>query len=236
MPANIYDFMPVLMCGMSWILCTLVSPNSWDHLDGLASARNTVQIFSGKPGVRNAGFRFRMTDWRGLVIEWRKRQACHPNPPKSFPQAGEALLLASQKICCNFRRSGATTSITRTRIQQQHIIPWLVARMSDWYTDISTSYRSTASVNAAISLHMCFNCAIVKVHLSQFVTAAGQFWQHYLTALSASSVLRCSFRHVCWKVPEIWRINFGSETKLRKTRNKRNKHTANPRPHENEMK
>ena len=39
MPANIYDLMPVLMCGMSWILCTLVSPNSWDHSDGLASAR-----------------------------------------------------------------------------------------------------------------------------------------------------------------------------------------------------
>ena len=32
-------YMPVLMCGMSWILCTLVSPNSWDHSDGLASAR-----------------------------------------------------------------------------------------------------------------------------------------------------------------------------------------------------
>ena len=31
--------MPVLMCGMSWILCTLVSPNSWDHSDGLASAK-----------------------------------------------------------------------------------------------------------------------------------------------------------------------------------------------------
>ena len=29
----------------------------------------TVQIFSGKLGVRNAGFRFRKTDWRGLVIE-----------------------------------------------------------------------------------------------------------------------------------------------------------------------
>ena len=39
MPANIYDLVPVLMCGMSWILCTLVSPNSWDHSDGLASAR-----------------------------------------------------------------------------------------------------------------------------------------------------------------------------------------------------
>ena len=39
MPTNIYDLMPVLMCGMSWILCTLVSPNSWDHSDGLASAR-----------------------------------------------------------------------------------------------------------------------------------------------------------------------------------------------------
>ena len=39
MPPNIYDLMPVLMCGMSWILCTLVSPNSWDHSDGLASAR-----------------------------------------------------------------------------------------------------------------------------------------------------------------------------------------------------
>ena len=39
MPANIYDLVPVLMCGMSWILCTLVSPNSWDHSDGLASMR-----------------------------------------------------------------------------------------------------------------------------------------------------------------------------------------------------
>ena len=73
------------------------------------------------------------------------------------------------------------------------------------------------------SFHRCshttthvFNCSIVKVHLSQFVTAAGQFWQHYLTALPASSVLRCSFRHDCWKVPEIWMINFGSQTKLKK--------------------
>ena len=28
----------------------------------------TVQIFSGKSGVRNVGFRFRKRDWRGLVI------------------------------------------------------------------------------------------------------------------------------------------------------------------------
>ena len=35
MPANIYDLVPVLTCDMSWILCTLVSPNSWDHSDGL---------------------------------------------------------------------------------------------------------------------------------------------------------------------------------------------------------
>ena len=39
MPENIYDLVPVLMCGMSWILCTLVSPNSWDHSVGLVSAR-----------------------------------------------------------------------------------------------------------------------------------------------------------------------------------------------------
>ena len=31
--------MPVLMCGMSWILCNLVSPDSWDHSDGLATAK-----------------------------------------------------------------------------------------------------------------------------------------------------------------------------------------------------
>ena len=74
---------------------------------------------------------------------------------------------------------GHNLNITRTRIQQQHILPWLVARMSDWYADISTSSRSTASVNAALSLHMCFNCPIVKVHLSQFVTAVKQFWQQF---------------------------------------------------------
>jgi len=39
MPANIYDLVPVLTCDMSWILCTLVSPNSWDHSDGLASTK-----------------------------------------------------------------------------------------------------------------------------------------------------------------------------------------------------
>ena len=41
MPTNIYDLMPVLMCGMSWILCTLdlVSPNSWDHSDGLVPGK-----------------------------------------------------------------------------------------------------------------------------------------------------------------------------------------------------
>ena len=91
----------------------------------LTSRCFTVQIFSGKLGVRNAGFRFRKTDWRGLVIEWRrilqKRQACHPNPPKSFPQAGEALSLG-QKNVLQLQNERANLNIPRTRIQQQHIM------------------------------------------------------------------------------------------------------------------
>ena len=43
MPANIYDLVPVLMCDiyMAWIMhmCTLVGPNSWDHLDRLTSVK-----------------------------------------------------------------------------------------------------------------------------------------------------------------------------------------------------
>ena len=39
MPANISDLVPVVMCGMSWIVCTLVSPNSCDHSDRFACAR-----------------------------------------------------------------------------------------------------------------------------------------------------------------------------------------------------
>ena len=162
----------------------------------------TVQIFSGKLGVRNAGFRFRKTDWRGLVIEWRhilqKRQACHPNPPKSFPQAGEALSLGSQKMCCNFRRSGPTSISLEPEYSNN--ISWLVVRMLAWYADISTSCRSTASIDAAISLHMF---SIVLSSRSIFPNSSQQldsFDSTTLTALSASSVLRCSFRHDCWKV------------------------------------
>ena len=36
---------------------------------GKRASLDTVQIFSGKLGVRNAGFWFQKTDWRGLVIK-----------------------------------------------------------------------------------------------------------------------------------------------------------------------
>ena len=154
---------------------------------------HTVQIFSGKPGVRNAGFRFRKTDWRGLVIEWRKRQACHPNPPKSFPQAGEALSLISQKLCWNFRRSGPTSISLEPEYSNN--ISWLVVRnyvsLICWYFHLMP--LNSFHIDAAISLHMF---SIVLSSRSIFPNSSQQldsFDSTTLTAMSASSVLRWSF-------------------------------------------
>ena len=43
----IYDnLVSVLMCGMPWLLCTVVSPNSWDHSDRLTPTRKLHVVTS----------------------------------------------------------------------------------------------------------------------------------------------------------------------------------------------
>ena len=118
-------------------------------------------------------------DW--VTTHLQKTSIMHnPNPPKSFPQAGEALSLGSQKMCCNFRRSGPTSISLEPEYSNN--ISWLVVRMLAWYADISTSCRSTASIDAAISLHMF---SIVLSSRSIFPNSSQQLDSFDSTTLTA---------------------------------------------------
>ena len=112
-------------------------------------------------------------------------------------------------------------TIARTRIQQQHMIMIIASSKNvsliRWYLPLNSFHRWSSS-------QMPDNFD------SSFLTAY---------ALSASSSLRCSFRHayVSWMVPEIWRFNFGSQTKEKKhATKKQNILQFNPYPHRNELK